>query len=62
VAVWNQTLEVLAARSDADPPKGIGEVVMIAMTPAIANAVAHAVGRRFYELPITAEKIRGDRA
>lgn len=62
VAVWNQTLEVLTARSNADPPKGIGEVVMIAMTPAIANAVAHAIGKRFYELPLTAEKIRGDRA
>lgn len=62
VAVWNQTMEVLPARSPEDPPKGIGELVMIAMTPAIANAVADAIGRRFYELPITAEKIRGDRA
>jgi CO/xanthine dehydrogenase Mo-binding subunit len=35
---------------------------MIAMTPALANAVADAVGKRFYELPITAEKIRGGRA
>jgi CO/xanthine dehydrogenase Mo-binding subunit len=62
VAVWNQTLDVLPARSDADPPKGIGEVVMIAITPAVANAVASATGKRFYQLPITAEKIRGDRA
>ena len=62
VAVWNQTLEVLPARSEADPPKGIGELVMIAIVPAIANAVANATGKRFYELPITAEKIRGERA
>jgi CO/xanthine dehydrogenase Mo-binding subunit len=62
VAVWNQTMEVLPARSDADPPKGIGELVMIAITPAIANAVTDAIGKRFYELPITPEKIRGDRA
>jgi CO/xanthine dehydrogenase Mo-binding subunit len=36
--------------------------VMIAITPAVANAVASATGKRFYQLPITAEKIRGDRA
>jgi CO/xanthine dehydrogenase Mo-binding subunit len=59
VAVWNQTLEVLPARSAADPAKGIGEVLMIAVTPAVANAVAAATGKRFYELPLTPDKIRG---
>jgi CO/xanthine dehydrogenase Mo-binding subunit len=57
VAVWSQSAEVLAPLSDTDPPKGIAEVVMIAIVPAIANAVAHAIGKRFYELPITPEKI-----
>lgn len=57
VAAWTQTAEVLPPLSDSDPPKGIAEVVMIAVVPAIANAVAHATGRRFYELPITSDKI-----
>jgi hypothetical protein len=33
------------------------KVTMIAVVPAIANAVHHAIGKRFYELPITPEKI-----
>jgi CO/xanthine dehydrogenase Mo-binding subunit len=57
VAVWSQSAEVLPPLSDTDPPKGIAEVVMIAIVPAIANAMAHAIGKRFYELPITPEKI-----
>ncbi len=57
VAVWTQTGEVLPPLSDTDPPKGIAEVVMIPIVPAIANAVAHAIGERFYELPITPDKV-----
>jgi CO/xanthine dehydrogenase Mo-binding subunit len=57
VAVWTQTADVLPPLSDSDPPKGIAEVVMIAIVPAIANAIAHATNRRFYELPITPDKI-----
>ena len=59
VAVWNQTADVLLARSAEDPPKGMAEVTVIAILPAIANAVAHAIGHRFYEMPITPDKIRG---
>ncbi|HEY0662518.1 MAG TPA: molybdopterin cofactor-binding domain-containing protein [Lysobacter sp.] len=57
VAVWQQTGEVLPALSGTDPPKGMAEVVMIAVVPAIANAVTHATGHRFRELPITPEKV-----
>ncbi|MER8425446.1 molybdopterin cofactor-binding domain-containing protein [Mesorhizobium sp. M1403] len=57
VAVWTQTSEVLPPLSETDPPKGMAEVVMIAIVPAIANAVNHAIGRRFYQTPITSEKI-----
>ena len=57
VAVWQQTGEVLPPLSDTDPPKGMAEVVMIAVVPAIANAVAHATGHRFRELPITREVV-----
>jgi len=37
--------------------KGIGEPTLIPVAPAIANAIYHATGIRFRELPITAEKV-----
>ncbi len=37
--------------------KGMGEIPLIGLTAAIANAVYHATGRRIYELPITPEKL-----
>ncbi len=49
--------EILPPLSDTDPPKGIAEVVMIPVIPAIANAVAHAIGKRFYATPITPDQI-----
>ncbi|MGH8130487.1 MAG: xanthine dehydrogenase family protein molybdopterin-binding subunit, partial [Steroidobacteraceae bacterium] len=58
VAVWKQTGEVLPPISETDPPKGMAEVVMIAVVPAIVNAIAHATGHRFRELPVTPDKIR----
>lgn len=57
VAVWKQTAEILPALSESEPPKGIAEVVMIAIVPAIANAIAHAIGKRFHATPITARQI-----
>lgn len=58
VAVWRQTAEILPPISDTDPSKGIAEVVMIPIVPAIVNGIAHAIGHRFRELPVTADKIR----
>ncbi len=57
VAVWSQTLDVLPALSPTDPPKGMAEVTMIPIVPAIANAVAHAIGKRSYSFPLTADRI-----
>jgi len=37
--------------------KGIGEHSNAETAPAIANAVAAAVGVRIYDLPVTAEKV-----
>lgn len=37
--------------------KSIGEVVINTPLPAIADAIYHATGKRFYELPITPEQI-----
>ncbi|MGI5429637.1 xanthine dehydrogenase family protein molybdopterin-binding subunit [Streptomyces sp. CA-179760] len=44
---------------EADPlgVKGLGEVVLVGVAPAIANAVHHATGRRVRQLPITAESL-----
>jgi CO/xanthine dehydrogenase Mo-binding subunit len=58
VAVWTQTAEVLPPLSESDPPKGMGEVVMIPIAAAIVNGIAHATGKRFYTLPVTPEKIQ----
>jgi len=37
--------------------KGLGEIALIGMAPAIANAVFHATGRRVRDLPITIESL-----
>jgi xanthine dehydrogenase YagR molybdenum-binding subunit len=37
--------------------KGIGELALVGVAPAIANAVFHATGRRVRDLPITLEKL-----
>jgi CO/xanthine dehydrogenase Mo-binding subunit len=44
-------------RSEPYGAKGVGEVSLFGIAPAIANAVASAIGVRIKELPITAEKI-----
>ena len=58
VAVWSQTGHVLPPLNDADPPKGMAEVVMIPVAGACANAIAHATGHRFREFPISAARIQ----
>jgi xanthine dehydrogenase YagR molybdenum-binding subunit len=37
--------------------KGLGEVAIVGVAPAIANAVFHATGRRIREFPITLERL-----
>lgn len=39
--------------------KGMGELGMVGIPAAIANAVYHATGKRFRELPITPDKVLG---
>ena len=58
VAVWKQTSEILPPLSPSVPSKGIAEVVMIPVVGAIANAVAHAIGKRVRDLPITPARIK----
>ncbi|MFP6640524.1 MAG: molybdopterin cofactor-binding domain-containing protein, partial [Myxococcota bacterium] len=42
------------------PARGMGEVPLLPVPPAIANAIAHATGKRFRDLPITPKKIRAE--
>lgn len=58
VAVWSQTADYLAPLSETSPSKGMGEVVMIPIIAATGNAITHAIGKRFYTLPVTPEKIK----
>ncbi|KIC43377.1 hypothetical protein RA27_00665 [Ruegeria sp. ANG-R] len=58
VPVWKTTLEILPPLSETDPPKGMGEVVMIPVVPAILNGINNAIGARVQSLPATPEKIR----
>ena len=37
--------------------KGVGELSIVGVAPAIANAVYHATGKRIRDLPITLEKV-----
>ena len=40
-------------------PAGAGETPIIAIAPAVGNAVFNAIGRRIKDLPITRDKILG---
>jgi CO/xanthine dehydrogenase Mo-binding subunit len=51
------TLEVLSPMSPDEPPRGIAESVLCPIAPALSNAIGNAVGKRFRNLPITANKI-----
>jgi xanthine dehydrogenase YagR molybdenum-binding subunit len=42
--------------------KGIGEISMVGVSAAVANAVFHATGKRVRDLPITPDKILGTKA
>jgi xanthine dehydrogenase YagR molybdenum-binding subunit len=39
--------------------KGVGEIGIVGVAAAIANAVYHATGKRVRELPITLDKVQG---
>lgn len=52
-------IEVLPPLSPGDEPKGMAEVVMIPIIPAILNAIHDATGRRFQTLPVTETMLKG---
>jgi CO/xanthine dehydrogenase Mo-binding subunit len=51
--------EVLPPVDPTEPPKGIAEVVMMPVAPAILNAIHDATGHRFRSLPVTQAMIKG---
>ena len=42
-----------------EPPKGMAEVVMIPVVPALVNAIHDAIGHRFPALPVTQAMLKG---
>lgn len=52
-------IEVLPPLAPSDPPRGMAEVVMIPIVPAILNAIHDATGHRFQSLPVTKAMIKG---
>lgn len=52
-------IEVLPPISPREGPKGMAEVVMIPVVPALLNAIFDATGHRFHALPVTASMLKG---
>jgi CO/xanthine dehydrogenase Mo-binding subunit len=52
-------IETLPPLTKDEPPKGMAEVVMIPVVPALLNAIFDATGRRFQSLPVTSAMLKG---
>jgi CO/xanthine dehydrogenase Mo-binding subunit len=52
-------IEVLPPLTPDEPPKGMAEVVMIPVVPALLNAIFDATGHRFQSLPVTQHMLKG---
>ncbi|MCL1065802.1 molybdopterin-dependent oxidoreductase [Shewanella olleyana] len=55
--VWNLDYTLMPAIEGSDVSKGLAEVVMIPIVPAVVEAIYQATQKRFYHLPITAKDI-----
>lgn len=51
-------IEVLPPLAPNEAPKGMAEVVMIPVVPALLNAIFDATGRRFQSLPVTRRMLK----
>jgi CO/xanthine dehydrogenase Mo-binding subunit len=52
-------IEMLPPLTPDEPPKGMAEVVMVPVVPALLNAIFDATGRRFQSLPVTTSLLKG---
>jgi CO/xanthine dehydrogenase Mo-binding subunit len=52
-------IEMLPPLTPDEPPKGMAEVVMIPVVPALLNAIYDATGHRFQQLPVTQAMLKG---
>jgi CO/xanthine dehydrogenase Mo-binding subunit len=52
-------IEILPPIAANEPPKGVAEVVMIPIVPALLNAIFDATGHRFRSLPVTWDRLKG---
>ncbi len=52
-------IETLPAVDAKEAPKGMAEVVMIPIVPALLNAIHDATGHRFNALPVTERMLKG---
>jgi CO/xanthine dehydrogenase Mo-binding subunit len=52
-------VEVLPPVDPDERPKGMAEVVMVPVVPALLNAIYDATGHRFRSLPVTQAMIKG---
>ena len=57
VPVWDMILETLPPAGPDDAPRGMAEIVMVPVVPAVLNAIHDATGKRFTRLPVTADDI-----
>jgi CO/xanthine dehydrogenase Mo-binding subunit len=51
-------VEILPPLAANEPPKGMAEVVMIPIVPALLNAIFDATGHRFQSLPVTQNMLK----
>jgi CO/xanthine dehydrogenase Mo-binding subunit len=51
-------IDILPPLDAEEAPKGIGEVVMIPVVPALLNAIFDATGHRFRSLPVTQDMLK----
>jgi CO/xanthine dehydrogenase Mo-binding subunit len=59
LSLHDHEIEILPPLTPDEPPKGLAEVVMIPIVPALVNAIFDATGRRFQSLPVTQTMLKG---
>jgi CO/xanthine dehydrogenase Mo-binding subunit len=52
-------IEILPPLTATEAPKGMAEVVMVPIVPALLNAIHDATGRRFRSMPVTQAMLKG---